>query len=320
MKLRMQSLFNRRSLVSIEDFARPVRPGKAMRTFFDSLPRILAGNEFRKLVEHILTARFPREDAASRRSAKEGHRKAVRRAEVVFALGGHVVKCGLSPIVIDLVRRGFVSAIAMNGATAIHDMEIAIAGHTSEDVAESIKDGSFGMTRETAEVFAAACGLAAACRVGLGEALGRTILREKCRYRRYSILAAGIKFNIPITVHVAVGTDVVHMYPALSGRELGEATLEDFRRITAIVARLDNGVWLNIGSAVVLPEVFLKAVSVARNQGHALKNLTGANLDMIQHYRPRVNVVGRPVSHGISLTGHHEIMLPLLHAALVSSV
>jgi hypothetical protein len=316
----MQSLFERRSLVSVGDFARPMRPGKAMCAFFDSLPRILAGNDFMELVKHIRTARFPGGRFLARSSAKGVRKNTTRRSEVVFALGGHVVKCGLSPTIIDLVRRGFVSAIAMNGATAIHDLEIALAGHTSEDVAESIKDGSFGMARETAETFAAACGLASAQRIGLGEALGRTIADDRCRHRKFSILSAGLECGIPVTVHVAVGTDIVHMYPPLSGRELGEATLEDFKRVAAVVAKLDNGVWVNVGSAIVLPEVFLKAVSLARNQGYALKNITAANLDMIQHYRPRVNVVGRPVARGISLTGHHEILLPLLHAALISSV
>jgi hypothetical protein len=220
-------------------------------------------------------------------------------------------------VLADLVRRGVVTAVAMNGAAAIHDYELSLIGQTSEDVAAALNDGSFGMARETAEAFAKAA-LVGAQGDGLGSALAAMALRNP--HRKLSLLAACAKAGIPVTVHVSVGADIVHMHPQVSGRDLGEATLLDFRVLSSVVAGLDGGVWMNLGSAVMLPEVFLKAVSIARNLGHRITEFTTVNLDMIQHYRPRANVLARPRGKAIAITGHHEILLPLVAAGLIEAL
>lgn len=302
MKLKTVSISQRKTLVDIRRFARLARPSKAFDVFVNSFPDILGGSDFKALVNAIV--------------------RAVKAKKIVgVGLGAHVIKCGLSPVIIDLMKRKVIKAIAMNGATAIHDYEISLVGRTSEDVAESIKTGKFGMVDETAQTFVRASKDAVLNDKGLGESLGNLILKDNNRYVSHSILAAAAKLGVPVTVHVALGTDTIHMHPAISGAELGEASINDFRLFCNIISGLNKGVWLNIGSAVILPEVFLKAVSVARNQGYKLDSFTTANLDMIQHYRPRQNVTGRPLtksSLGINLTGQHEILLPLLRMAVLS--
>jgi hypothetical protein len=227
-----------------------------------------------------------------------------------------VIKTGCAPYLIDWMHRGVLNGLAINGAAAIHDLELAIAGKTSEDVGSRLMSGSFGFARETSDLFAAACNWAASQTLGLGAALGDVLLNHGGRGLPSSLLAAARRTGIPVTVHVAIGTDIVHMTPNLDGASLGEATLRDFRTLCGQVARLEGGVWLNLGSAVVLPEVFLKAVAVARNLGHSLDGLTTANLDFDHKYRGLLNVLERPRQQGIALTGHHEIMIPLLHAAV----
>ncbi|MEK7448914.1 MAG: hypothetical protein AAB019_05450 [Planctomycetota bacterium] len=303
-KLKTYSIKNRRNLVQVKQFARIVPPGRDFNKFLESLPDLLAGRLWNRLIEAIVKAR--------------------RNNRLVgVSLGAHVIKCGLSPVIIDLMKRGLINAVALHGAGAIHDYEISLIGATSEDVQANIKTGRFGMARETAEVFNRAARVACGYGKGLGQALGELILADKNKYAGYSILAAGRKLNLPITVHVAFGTDTVHMHPGLSGAALGEATLADFHKLISVVCHLNKGVWLNIGSAVILPEVFLKAVSVARNLGYRLNDFTTANLDMIQHYRPKMNVTGRPTppgGEGISITGHHEIMLPLLRWSILAKL
>lgn len=294
----------RKNLVNIKQFA-TVPDSKGFNKFMDSLPQILAANSIRSVIDAIVKA-------------------SNKNRQVVMAIGGHVVKCGLSPIIIDLMERGIVTTIAMNGSTAIHDYEISLIGETSEDVAHSLKDGSFGMARETAVAFreAAAQGITlkgenSTC-IGLGRALGEKINKDMNKYRQHSILAAGAKLGIPTTIHVAIGTEIIHMSPEISGAELGESSHIDFKILCSVVKDLNRGVWMNIGSAVIMPEVFLKALSVARNLGKEINDITTVNMDMIQHYRPLANVVKRPTAKGYSITGHHEIMLPLLRLGILS--
>jgi hypothetical protein len=297
-RLRTTSLRSRPSLVRLRDFAGVPPPNASARALLESLPDIHAGRALRRLASAIRLARR-------------------RRRPVVLAHGGHVVKVGIAPILIDLIRRGYLTALAMNGGAAIHDLEIAMAGKTSEDVATALSNGTFGMARETAEAFAEAA--ANGRRVGLGRALGELILRRRMRHADISLLAAAARAGIPATVHVALGADITHMHPMLDAAALGEASLRDFHTVTDIVCRLEGGVWINAGSAVILPEVFLKAVAIARNTGARLRRFVAANLDQIQHYRPNVNVLERPGGEAISLTGHHEILFPLLRIAILTN-
>jgi hypothetical protein len=296
-RLRVSPLARRRSLVDAKDFARPVPAGASFRAFARSLPDILAAKDLRTLADEIA------------RAARRGR-------PVVAAIGAHVIKCGASPLLIDLMRRGVITALAGNGACAVHDYEISLIGRTSEDVAAGLPDGKFGMARETALAVARAAERGARG-PGLGRALGEMILEDKNRYARSSLFAMAAALGIPATIHVALGADVVHMHPQISGAALGEASLADFRILCSVVGDLEGGVWLNIGSAVLMPEVFLKALSAARNLGHKVKNFCAANLDMIQHYRPRANVLMRPRGKGFAITGHHEIMLPLLRMMIL---
>ena len=291
----------RHHLVSAERFATTPLPAEGVKAFLDSFPRLLAGQAFRNLVGHIVRAH----------RAGKG---------VVAAIGAHVIKCGLSPVLIDLMRRRVVTGLALNGAGAIHDFEIALGGRTSEDVAAGLEDGSFGMSAETGQALAAAAERGVREGVGLGGALGRHIIEAHLPFRDRSLLAAAAALGLPATVHVAIGTDTVHTHPGASGAAIGEASHIDFRIACAVVAQLEGGVWLNIGSAVVLPEVFLKAVTVARNLGHPLDGLVTANLDMIRHYRPQVNVVERPSAVGLTIIGHHELTLPLLRMAVLAAL
>ncbi len=232
------------------------------------------------------------------------------------ALGGHVIKTGCAPYLIDWIQKGILKAVALNGSAAIHDIELAVAGKTSENVSKQLPTGQFGMARETADAFAVAARDGAANELGLGWALGKHLEGMDCPHADTSLILAAYRAGIPCTVHVALGTDIVHMHPHVSGSALGEASLIDFRRLCSVVATMEQGVWMNLGSAVILPEVFVKAVSVVNNFGHSLDGLVTVNLDKQAQYRSRVNVIERPGSEGIELIGYHEIMLPLLHAAV----
>lgn len=295
------ALASRKSKAEARDFARPYAAGSGMRAWLDRLPNILGAADFSAVVAAI-------------RRARDGDRG------IVWGLGAHVIKTGLGPILIDLMDRGFVSALAVNGAVVIHDFEVALSGGTSEEVDEALGPGRFGMADETGRLLNAAITEGVAAGLGIGQAVGRG-LRAMCPpHAALSVLDAAARLEIPVTVHVGIGTDITHMHPAASGAALGEGSLRDFRYFVTNVGRLAGGVYLNCGSAVVLPEVFLKAVALARNQGLPLDGLTTVNLDFMRQYRPQTNVVSRPVAgvgRGYSLIGHHEIMIPLLAAALV---
>lgn len=303
-------LRSRHSKVSVRDFAQVPRAGATIAEWVKSLPKILAGNDFRAVVAAFERARQ-------------------KRKPIIWGLGGHVIKCGLGPVLIDLLRRGYLTAVAMNGAALIHDFEIALAGKTSEDVPAVLGRGRFGMAEETGRYINEAIVEGNRQELGIGEAVGRFLSKYRgARYRRYSLLAAAYRRRVPVTVHEAIGTDIIHNHPATDARALGAATHRDFRLLGALVRRMDRGgVYLNVGSAVVLPEVFLKCISLVANLGHTLRGITTVNLDFIQHYRPTQNVLLRPTaaggrgagrdrSHGYALTGHHELMIPLLAAAL----
>ncbi len=300
-KVTTYSIKERKNLSHSNLFAKPVLPSDGIPAFFESLPEILASANLRKVIDAVIQAYQ-------------------KKRPVVMAIGAHVIKCGLSPLIIDLMKRHIITAIAMNGAAAIHDYEISLIGATSEDVATNLKDGSFGMAKETAAVFQAASAKGAHGDIGLGRALGNTIREEKNPYNNHSLLAWGAELNIPVTVHVALGTDTIHMHPNISGRDLGESSHIDFRILAAVVSELEGGVWINTGSAVIMPEVFLKAICVARNTGHRIDNFVTVNMDMIQHYRPQTNVLKRPTQYGYAITGHHEIMLPLLRMGILSKL
>ena len=311
--VRTYPLASRSSKVSVRDFAKAAAANTSFTKFLDSLPDILAAGDLRRVLTAIHYARWG-------------------RAAILWGIGGHVIKVGLGPVLIDLMRRGFVSGIAMNGAALIHDFEIALAGNTSEDVEAAIGDGRFGMAAETGEYVNEISKLAARIRIGYGEAAGQFlnsgVIAAPCA--KSSVLAAAYKHRVPVTVHLAIGTDIPHMHPAADGASLGIASHYDFRLFSALVKEMHpGGVYLNWGSAVLLPEIFLKAVSVVRNLGVSLRPITTANFDFVQHYRPLQNVVKRPTasvpgsrgpeSHGYAITGHHEILLPLVAAALASN-
>ena len=297
--LKTYELKSRPSKVFADDLGCPLEPGATVEDWLEALPRQLAANDVRQVRDRLCQAH---QDGST----------------VVAALGGHVIKTGCGPYLIDWVRRGVVSAVALNGAAAIHDFELAVAGKTSEDVARQLPVGQFGMARETADAFAVAARVGADNERGLGWALGRHLEDLDPVHGEISLLLAAFRASIPCTVHVALGADIVHMHPHVSGAALGEASMIDFRWLCSVVATLQNGVWLNLGSAVILPETFLKAVAVVRNFGHCLDGLVTVNLDKQSQYRSRVNVLERPASLGIELLGHHEILLPLLHAAVAS--
>jgi len=303
-RLAVGSVRDRPTRVRIDEFARPLDPAAA-RALLDTLPRQLAAETLREVVARVGAAR--------------------RGGRPVFAMcGGHVVKVGVSPCLIELMERRAITHLALNGAAALHDVEIARAGCTSEDVETHLHAGSFGMVDETGDFMNAAMVEGAGRGEGLGECWGRALIEESAPHRQASLLAAAYRCGIPATVHVAIGTDTVHHHPRCDGAALGEATLRDFRVFAASLSEVSGSVILNFGSAVILPEVFLKALSVARNLGADLEGLTTVNFDQIQHYRPRVNVVERPTrargSKGHALTGHHEIMVPLFAGAVLAEL
>ncbi len=297
--LRYEPLADRPSKVGLADLGRPVEAGASFDSWLDGLPDLLAGRAVKRLRDAIVGA----------------HEAG---APVVAALGGHVVKTGCAPYLIDWMTRGVLNGLALNGSAAIHDLELAIAGRTSEDVGPRLMAGTFGFARETSDLFAEGSDRAAGSGIGLGAALGDLVLERGGPGLDASLLAAARRRGLPLTVHVAIGTDIVHMTPRLDGASLGKASLDDFRILANLVAGMAGGVWLNLGSAVVLPEVFLKAVAMARNLGRSLDGLTTANLDFNQQYRGLLNVLQRPGAEGIALTGHHELMIPLLHAAVIA--
>ncbi len=286
--------------VGLPDFGHPAQTSD-WASWLSSLPRVLAAADLRLLVERLLTARR-------------------RQHTIVWMLGGHVVKTGLAPYLNDLMARGFISVLAMNGSASIHDVEIALFGKTSEDVAKNLADGSFGMAAETGDFFQAAYAAARTSGCGMGEGIARHLERQQAPHRATSMIHTAWRLDIPCTVHVALGCDILHQHPGADGATIGELTMHDFRILAEATRTLEpEGVVVNLGSAVVMPEVFLKAYTMARNLGCRPRRLTTVNLDMIQHYRPRENVLARPTAWGgeaIPLTGHHEIMVPLLHALL----
>jgi hypothetical protein len=300
--VRTYPLASRTSKARAEDFAKPFQRGGSFSSWFDSLPAILGAKDLHRVVQAIGRAHM-------------------RGAGIVWGIGAHVIKTGVSPVLIDLMARGYVSALAMNGAGVIHDFEIALSGATSEDVDEALGPGRFGMAEETGTQLNEILSSASAGKQGIGQAVGAHLSQLKPPHADRSLAVAAHRLGIPLTVHVAVGTDIIHMHPKASGAAIGDASLRDFRYFTSCVARLTGGVYLNCGSAVVLPEVFLKAVALVRNQGIALEGLTTVDIDFVRMYRPQTNVVSRPVAGtngvGISLVGHHEILIPLIAAGLI---
>ena len=300
--VRTYPLASRASKARVGDFARAVEPGASFQTWFDALPALLGAQDLRRVVEAIVRAR----------SAGAG---------IVWGIGAHVIKTGISPVIVDLMERGFVSALAMNGAGIIHDFEIALAGATSEDVDEALGPGRFGMAEETGRLLNEIVRDASERGLGFGQAVGAYLSSTRPPHAPASLAAAAHRLGIPVTVHVGIGTDIIHMHPHASGAAIGDISLRDFRYFTSCVARLGPGVYLNCGSAVVLPEVFLKAIALARNAGVALDELTTVNIDFMRMYRPQTNVVNRPVAGtrgtGISLVGHHEVLIPLIAAAVI---
>ncbi|MBM4123132.1 MAG: hypothetical protein FJ249_11150 [Nitrospira sp.] len=305
-RLKTYPLSRRHSKVRLSDFAIPWQRSGALKRFLATLPDILAVKTLRAVTRAIVSARR-------------------RGKPVIVGMGAHVTKVGLNPILVDLMERGIVTAMAMNGAVIIHDFELALLGHTSEEVDAEIDSGRFGMAEETGRMLNEAIVSGAKEGLGLGEAVGRYVTLRKRQFpnQRISILATGAKLGIPVTVHVALGTDIIHMHPSADGAAIGAASLLDFRKLAAVVAGMEGGVYLNLGSAVILPEVFLKTVSLGRNLGHALTDITTVNMDFLPHYRPMTNVVRRPTQkggHGYQLIGHHEIMVPLLAAAVIEEL
>jgi len=300
-KITTYSIKDRESKVSVKDFSTPWTKGGSFSTFLESLPGILAGNDLNAVIKAIAKAKG-------------------ENRQIIFAMGAHVIKVGLNPIIIDLMERQIITMLSMNGAGIIHDLEVAMGGKTSEDVAASIGSGGFGMAEETSVFLGRAIKEAARDGKGLGRAVGDLINHEKMPFRNKSLTATGARLNIPVTVHVAMGTDIIHMHPAFDPAACGAASHLDFRIFASRVALLEGGVFINAGSAVILPEVFLKALTVVRNLGHTPDNFTTLNLDFIRHYRPMTNVVNRPTMNGgkgYSIVGHHEILIPLIAAGVI---
>ena len=299
--LKTYPLRKRKSLVGWKNFARPVRPPASLKQFLDSLPDLLAAKNFKEIVGRI--------------------RKARRQGKpVLLGMGAHPIKVGLNPLIVHLMAKGIIRAVAMNGAGIIHDFEIAFAGKTSEDVTAEIGRGTFGMARETGQMINEAINEGWPKGWGIGRSVGEMIQERQLPYREISITAAGVRWGVPVTVHVALGTDIIHLHPQACGEAIGGASHLDFRLFAALISELQGGVYLNLGSAVIMPEVFLKALTLVRNLGHRVTRFTTVNMDFTPHYRPLTNVVRRPTlegGKGFHLTGHHEIMFPLLTAAIL---
>ncbi len=304
-KLKTYPISKRKCKVRYEDFAKPPSKGASFSDFYNSLPNILIGPDFKSVVEAICSGRN-------------------KKKPVIFMMGAHVIKCGLNPVIIELMKKKVITAISLNGAGAIHDFEIALIGRTSEDVPGALEDGSFGMAKETALYINGALEEAVEKDIGAGQAIAEVINNEKLSFRNQSLLYNALKENVLATVHIAIGTDIIHQHPSFDAGAAGQASLKDFHGLIEEIAMLgDGGVVLNIGSSVMLPEVFLKAINVARNLGYKVKDFTTANFDMMQHYRPYQNVVTRPVKSGgkgYNIIGHHEIMLPLLAQAVIEKI
>jgi hypothetical protein len=302
-RIKTYSVKGRESKVRTGDFAKPHQKGASFRDFFSSLPDILASRHFKDVVAAIVQAR------------KDGR-------PVMLGMGAHAIKVGLNPVIIDLMERGIVTSLSLNGAGIIHDFELALIGRTSEDVDKEILTGAFGMAEETGSMLNQAI-KSAGPEEGIGAAVGRMIQSGDFPYNGKSLLAAGRRLGIPVTVHVAIGTDIIHMHPSFDGAATGELAQRDFLAFCSLVSDIEGGVYINLGSAVLLPEIFLKAVTLCRNLGHPLNHFTTVNMDFVQHYRPNTNVVRRPTQgggRGFALTGHHEIMLPLLAAAIIEEL
>ncbi|HEX6648283.1 MAG TPA: hypothetical protein VF075_02045 [Pyrinomonadaceae bacterium] len=303
-RVRTYPLASRKSKVSLQDFARPLSGESSLDDFLDSLPNVLAVQSLRQIAARIKRARE-------------------LKKPIIWGIGGHVIKTGLAPVIIDLMKRGYVSGIAGNGSVLVHDAEIALVGFTSEDVDATLSEGVFGGAEETAQLLNGAARDGFKDQIGLGEAVGTALLARNPTHRDYSLLCSAYEAKIPFTAHITIGGDIAHFHPNFDGAALGATTHTDFRLLSELVRRMDGGgVYLNVGSAVVLPEVFLKCVTLVRNLGHQLSDITTANFDFIQSYRPLTNVVRRPTEHGAghgySITGHHEINIPLLAALLRS--
>jgi hypothetical protein len=303
-KIRTYSLRDRPSKVRVDELASPHRKGGSFGDFAASLPDILAARHLRMVAAAIVQARRD-------------------RRPVMLGMGAHPIKVGLTPVIIDLLERGTITSLHLNGAGIVHDFELAFIGQTSEDVDKEILTGSFGMAEETGSMINAAITSGAGKGLGIGRAVGEMIRDGQFPHRDRSLLAAGVRLGVPVTVHVAIGTDIIHMHPSFDGRATGEAAQRDFRSFCSLIADLEGGVYINLGSAVLLPEIFLKAVTLVRNLGHTLRHFTTVNMDFIQHYRPATNVVRRPThggGKGFALTGHHEILFPLLAALVIEQL
>ena len=302
--LKTYSLRERKSKVRIDALSREYEKGSSFKDFLSGLPDILAVKDFKSIVHAISTAR--------------GNNK-----PVILGMGAHPIKVGLSPVIIDLMEKGVITGLATNGACIVHDFELSYTGHTSEDVAGSLHDGRFGMAKETGKYINQAINKGVSEGLGIGESIGRFIHKSEYTHKKLSIFGAAYRLSIPATVHVAIGTDIIHMHKEADGASIGKGSMTDFRLFSSMVADLEGGVYINLGSAVLLPEVFLKALTVARNLGNKVENITTVNMDFIQHYRAMQNVLRRPtMGKGASyaLTGHHEIMFPLLAAAIVEGL
>lgn len=303
-RVKTYPITGRKSRVSLSALASSHEKGDTLKKFFDNLPGILAANDFRAVVRAIVQAK---------RSGRP----------VILGMGAHPIKVGLSPVIVDLMRREIITALSTNGACIIHDFELSFIGCTSEDVAQELCNGTFGMARETGRNLNTAIKEGLKKGYGIGKSVGGMISHSNYRFKDKSIFACAYESGIPATVHVAIGTDIIHMHPDADGSAIGEGSFRDFRLFTSVVSDLEGGVYINLGSAVIMPEVFLKALTIARNLGRKVENITTVNLDFIQHYRPGQNVLRRPTMKKGScyaLTGHHEIMFPLLAAAVIEAL
>jgi deoxyhypusine synthase len=303
-RVKTYSINRRKSKVSLSAIGTMPARGDSLKTFLDKLPHILAVNDFMATVKAIVSARK-------------------NRRPVILGMGAHPIKVGLSPVITDLMKKNIITAIATNGACIVHDFELSFAGHTSEDVGEELNKATFGMARETGRYLNKAITSGVKKGYGIGKSVGEMISKSRFRFKERNIFATAFELGIPATVHVAVGTDIIHMHPDADGASIGEGSFRDFRLLASVVSDLEGGVYINLGSAVIMPEVFLKALTIARNLGNKVENITTVNMDFIQHYRPRENVLKRPTlqkGSAYALTGHHEIMFPLLAAAIVEEM